>query len=134
MATILAHIKIRAGKEARFEELAEELYASSHGVEKKLLRYEYWRGQEPGRYYTLLAFEDYHGFLEHESSPHHLDATPELRRIIEEIKLEFLDPVPNASPLPSTVVQGAPPNASEVVANYAKRIPVTIASWWPTRA
>jgi len=63
MATILAHITIRAGNEAEFETIARELYSASHDGEPGLRRYEYWRGQDPRTYYTLLAFDDHRSFI-----------------------------------------------------------------------
>lgn len=64
MAAILAHIRVKPGTEAAFEEAARARYRSTHAHEENLRHYEYWRGQEPGHYYTLLAFDDYNGFLE----------------------------------------------------------------------
>ena len=62
MATILAHIRVKAGAEARFEDLARELFRATHEQEPRVKRYEYWRGTEPGLYYSLLAFDDHLAF------------------------------------------------------------------------
>ena len=47
MTTILAHLRVKPGREARFEEIARELHRGTHAHERGVLRYEYWRGQEP---------------------------------------------------------------------------------------
>lgn len=102
MATIIAHITIRAGEEARFEAIARSLYHETHDTESRVLRYEYFRGAEPRTYYTLLAYPDEAAFLEHQTSGHHERAAPELGRIIESIRLEWVDPVRDAAPLEPT--------------------------------
>ena len=74
MATILAHITVQEGKEKEFEEVLHRLWRSTHEHEDHVLRYEYWRGAEKNQYYGLLSFNDYNGFLEHQtcSSNHNL--------------------------------------------------------------
>ena len=49
MATILAHIQVKPGMEARFEQIAADLYKGTHDHEKDVRRYEYWRGAEKGQ-------------------------------------------------------------------------------------
>lgn len=133
MATILAHIKVRSGSEARFEEIAAELYRSTHSTEANVLRYEYWRGQEPGRYYTLLAFTDYRSFLHHQTSPHHHTVAAELGEVIEDIELEWVDPMVSAAPLPPSIAQEISTDADDLTKAYAKRNPALIAPWWTAR-
>ena len=78
MATILAHIHVHEGKEAAFEALAAQLHRDTHRLETGVRRYEYWRGAERGLYYGLLAFDDFHAFLRHQTSEHHEAASPKL--------------------------------------------------------
>lgn len=130
MATILAHIAIKSGTAAAFEAVARDMYAASHGRERALIRYEYWRGEAPDRYYCMLAFEDYRGFLDHQASPHHEAAAAPLMEMISELRLEWLDPVPGASALPLTAGQTIAGDASETVRNYAAMFPAVIAPWW----
>ena len=130
MATILAHITIRPGKEEDFESIARELYAASHGNEPGLRYYEYWRGQAERSYYTLLAFDDHRAFIEHQTSDHHESASPRLGKLIEAINLEFVDPVTGASPLPQTEHQSAPDDADALTRTYTDRYAAQIAEWW----
>lgn len=130
MATILAHIRVKTGSEQAFERTVRELFERSHGTEPTLRRYEYWRAQEPGQYYCLLAFDDYCAFLNHQSSPHHESTTPELMGQIASLRLEWLDPVQGASPLPPTASQALPHDAAELVRRYAGMFPVDMAAWW----
>jgi len=135
MATLLVHIRVRPGGEARFEELARRLYADSHANERDVRRYEYWRGAEPGTYYTLESFDEYGGFLTHQTSPHHEQAGPELREVIEEIRLEWVDPLGAASPLTPTDMSELPAGASDLERDYHQRYAATVQSWWlPLRA
>lgn len=130
MATILAHLKVKPGAEAQFEDIARTLYHDTHTHETGVLRYEYWRGSEPGTYYTLLSFVDFPTFIVHQTSDHHETASPQLGQVLAGIRLEWLDPVPDASPLPPTRSGEVPGDASELSRTYAQRYAAQIASWW----
>ncbi len=130
MATILAHITVRPGMEADFEEMARTLYERTHAEETGVQRYEYWRGAEPRTYYTLLSFDDHQSFIRHQTSDHHEAASPQLGRVIEGLRLEWVDPIGAASPLPATEMQPAPDDASELVNTYTDRFAAAIAGWW----
>jgi quinol monooxygenase YgiN len=130
LATILAHITIRAGEEARFEAIARELHQSTHAHETGVRAYGYWRGAEPRTYYTLLAFDDFRSFIVHQTSPHHETASPDLGKVIEGMKLEWVDPIQGASTLPPTAPQDMPADADELTTKYAQRFAAQIAQWW----
>lgn len=130
MATILAHLTARPGKEAEFEAIARELYRASHDGETGLRYYEYWRGEAERTYYALLAFDDHRAFIEHQTSDHHESASPRLGPVLEAIKLEFVDPVAGASPLPPTEHQDAPAGADELTARYTAQYAARVAAWW----
>ncbi|MFM7095678.1 MAG: putative quinol monooxygenase [Actinomycetota bacterium] len=130
MATLLAHITIKAGQEGRFEELARDMYAATHGHEKDVRRYEYWRGAEPRTYYCLESFADLDGFLDHQTSSHHDGFGPALRDVIESMRLEWVDPISGASPLVSTNDQSLQPGASESKREKYPRFSRIAAEWW----
>ena len=130
MATIIAHIRVKPGREAAFENTARAMFAASHGNETALRRYEYWRSQDESKYYCLLAFDDFLGFMAHQSSPHHEAAAAPLMDSISDLRLEWVDPVPGASPLPATHPQSVPADADALVRKYAEMIPVVVADWW----
>jgi quinol monooxygenase YgiN len=130
MATLLAHIRVRPGMEARFEQLATELFQATHANERAVRRYEYFRGTDPGSYYALLSFDDYHGFLEHQSSDHHERVGPLLGEVSESTRLEWIDPIQQASPLVPTDHQPLPEDASPVAAHYHERFGDITADWW----
>ncbi len=130
MATILAHLTIKPGSEERFEEIARELHDGTHELETKVLRYEYWRGDKPRTYYTLLSFDDHRAFIEHQVSDHHELASPLLGEVCESIRLEWVDPIQESSPLPPTNAQDAPADADELTATYAERYAARVADWW----
>lgn len=130
MATILAHLKVKAGREREFEEVSRDLYRASHSGEEGLLRYEYWRGSEPRTYYTLLSFVDFAAFIDHQTSDHHETASPRLGTILEGIRLEWVDPVDGAAPLPATNAQDLSQAADALTRLYAERFAARIAPWW----
>ncbi len=130
MATILAHIRVKAGAEARFEELARGLYPATHEQETRVQRYEYWRGAEPGLYYSLLAFDDHLAFLDHQTSDHHEAAAVGLADVIDDIRLEWVDPIVGASPLPPTEAQELPDDADNLTKRYYRFFFPQIADWW----
>lgn len=130
MATILAHIRIKPGDEARFEEIARELHAATHSSETGVRRYEYWRGSEPATYYTLLSFDDFQTFITHQTSPHHEAAAPDIGAVVESLRLEWVDPVAGASDLPPTEHQPAPAGADALAVDYTDRYAAQVADWW----
>lgn len=130
MATILAHLTIKPGCEERFEQIATELYDGTHNNETKVQRYEYWRGEAPRTYYTLLSFDDHQAFIEHQVSDHHEDASPQLGEVCEKIRLEWVDPIQSASSLPPTNAQGAPAGADELTLKYTDSYAARVAEWW----
>jgi quinol monooxygenase YgiN len=130
VATLLVHIRVRAGMEARFERVVAGLYRQTHERESAVRRYEYFRGADPATYYCLLSFDDYHGFLVHQSSDHHESAGPELRELTEEMRLEWIDPLQQASPLSPTDSQPLPADASPVAARYHERFDPIGEAWW----
>lgn len=130
MATLLAHITIKPGKEAEWEDICRRLHADSHGSEPGLRRYEYWRGAEPRTYYTLLAFDDHRSFIAHQTSDHHETESPKIGACVESLRLEFVDPVQGASDLPPTEHQSAPDGADELTTKYTDRFAAQVAEWW----
>lgn len=133
MATLLAHIRVRPGAEKRFEQIARELHDATHACEPDVRRYEYWRGAEPGTYYTLESFGDFAGFLAHEASPHHLGALPALREVLQDVRLQWVDPIVGASPFAPTDL--APPPDATDLETYSERYGAKAQDWWlPLRA
>jgi quinol monooxygenase YgiN len=134
MATLLAHIRVRPGAEKRFEQIARELHDATHACERGVRRYEYWRGAEPGTYYTLESFGDFAGFLAHEASPHHVAALPALREVLQDVRLEWLDPIVGASPLKPTHLPPRP-DAIDLAQAERERYGAKVQDWWlPLRA
>jgi len=134
MATLLAHIRVRPGAEKRFEQIARELHDATHACERDVRRYEYWRGAEPGTYYTLESFDGFAGFFEHEGSPHHEAALPALREVLQDIRLEWVDPIVGASPLKPTDMNPRP-DAVDLDEAERDRYGAKVQDWWrPLRA
>lgn len=130
MATLLAHITVHPGQEEKFEAVAAQLHATTHARESHVLRYEYFRGAAPGRYYSVLAFDDFLGFLEHQTSDHHEAASAALGELIADLELEWLDPVGGASELGPTDMQELPPGATELTAIYHRIFAAQVQDWW----
>lgn len=130
MATLLAHITIKQGQEERFENIARQMYDSTHAHERDVRRYEYWRGAEPRTYYCLESFPDLDAFLDHQTSPHHEKFGPDWPEVIESMRLEWIDPIANASPLVPTVDQSLSDDASELKKEKYPRFAKLTADWW----
>ena len=133
MATLLAHIRVKRGREAEFEAIAAELYRETHAEEPACLRYEYWRGAEPGFYYSLLSFEDFHAFLRHQVSDHHEKASPRIGDTCESVRLEWVDPLADASALPATEMQALPEGADGKTKRYHEIFAAVVQDWWAGR-
>ncbi len=130
MATVLVHIRVRAGAEREFERLSRSLYLQTHRDEPNVRRYEYWRGAEPGLYYALISYDDFDGFLAHQTSAHHEAASPELGKVIETLELEWVDPIAEASPLTPSDMSPLRDDASELAVRYHKRFAIEVKDWW----
>lgn len=130
MATMLAHITVKPGSEERWEEICRRMYAATHEEESAVRRYEYWRGQDPRTYYTLLSFDDHRSFIVHQTSDHHETESPNIGECLEAFRLEFVDPIGGASDLPSTDHQEAPDGSAELVEKYTERFRAQVADWW----
>jgi quinol monooxygenase YgiN len=132
VATLLAHIQVKPGHETAFEAIAAELYRETHLKEHGCLRYEYWRGAAPGFYYSLLSFEDFHGFLRHQTSDHHEEASPRIGDTCLSVKLEWVDPIGESSPLPPTRMQALPEGADDKTTLHHKVFAAIMQEWWPS--
>lgn len=130
MATLLAHITIKEGSEARFEELARAMWERTHADEDDVRRYEFWRGADPRTYYCLESFADLHGFLRHQTSAHHEGFGPDLRDVIESMRLEWVDPIEGASPLVPTNDQPLPADATDLMREKYPSFSRLAAAWW----
>ena len=130
MSTLLARIQVHSGKESLFEEVMAYMYQETHGRETDVLRYEYWRGQKPGRYYCLLSFRDNLSFWRHQASPHHEGQMARFQDCIADLELEVIDPVADASPLPPAAAAGDLSAEPHDVRLQAEQYPVELASWW----
>lgn len=130
MATILAHIHVVEGREADFEAVAKALHRATLERESAVRHYEYWRGAQPSLYYCLLAFDDFHAFLAHQTSDHHESASPKLGELIADMKLEWVDPVSGASRLPPTDMQALRAGADDLTRRYHEIFAAKIQDWW----
>ncbi len=130
MATLLAHITVREGAEAEFEDVARRLYESTHTTETGVRHYEYWRGATERTYYTLLSFDDHRTFIAHQTSAHHEEASPVIGRLVENLRLEWVDPIEGASALAATAMQSAPDGADALTQEYTERFAAVVADWW----
>ena len=129
MASLIAQVTVHEGTEERFEEVIGELQRSTHSAEPNVIHYEWFRGQQPGSYYTYLSYPDHRTFIEHQVSDHHEGAAAQFRDLIATIRLEWVDPI-GASTLAPTETQPAPAGADELTRKYADRFAATVADWW----
>lgn len=134
MTTILAHVLVKDGKEADFEELGTMLYAETLAHEPRCRRYEYWRGNAPRTYYVLLSFDDFDGFMTHQVADYHDTAGAALGECFEAFRLEYVDPIQGASPLaPGQTSSPAPEGASDLWKTYVENHSEPQPEWWSTR-
>jgi quinol monooxygenase YgiN len=130
MSSLLAKIQIHPGKESQFEDVMAYMYRQTHDTEEGVLRYEYWRGREPGFYYCLLSFRDAVTFWRHQASDHHEGEMQRFAECIAALDLETIDPVQQASPLPATCAGELSTAEPDVVREQAELYPIELAAWW----
>lgn len=132
MTTLLAHIRIKPGKEDKWEAIIEDMVTQTFATEEGVARYEYWKGQDTNSYYCLLSFKDKHAFYEHQMSDHH--EAHDFGDVLESIKLEYVDPVEGAGGgLTRTVDTPLPAGASATQQTAQERFPLDIPAWWSGR-
>ena len=81
--------------------------------------------------YSLLAFQDFHAFLRHQVSEHHEAASPRIGDTCETVRLEWVDPLAQASELPPTEMQALPDGADEKAKLYHQVFAAVVQEWWP---
>ena len=129
MATLLAHIQIQPGKEDKWEAIMRDMVHHTFGTEEGVIRYEYWKGQEPLSYYCLLSFKDKWAFYHHQMSDHH--EGHDFADVLADIKLEYVDPVLGAGGgLAPTQDPPLPAEASVAMRTAQARFPLSIPAWW----
>jgi quinol monooxygenase YgiN len=128
MATLLCHIEINPGKELEFEAVMKEMYARTHAEEPNCVRYEYFRGAQPNKYYCFLSFTERLSFLEHQVSDYHEGF--DFAAIINSLEMEWIDPVADASPLIPTESGELPDTASDAINTAAEIYAINVQSWW----
>ena len=132
MTTLLAHIRIKPGQEPAWEAIMADMVAQTFATEPGVLRYEYWKGQEPNLYYCLLSFDDKWAFYAHQMSDHH--EGHEFAGVLAGIELEDLDPVQGAGGnLPATLDPPLTNTSSEAMRTAQARFPLAIPAWWSGR-
>ena len=126
MTTLLAHIRIKPGKEAKWEAIMHDMVAQTFATESGVARYEYWKGQEENFYYCLLSFADKWAFYRHQMSEHH--EGHDFADVLAGIRLEYVDPVRGAGGrLASTEDPPLPPDASAAQKTAQERFPLRTA-------
>ena len=132
MTTLLAHIRIKPGKEAKWEAIIADMVAQTAATETGVQRYEYWKGQEANLYYCLLSFDDKWAFYRHQMSEHH--EGHDFGDVLAGIELEYLDPVKGSGGgLPATLDAPLPDAADEAMRTAQGRFPLSIPAWWSGR-
>ena len=128
MATLLCHIEINPGRELEFEAVMKEMYRRTHAEEPNCVRYEYYRGAQPGKYYSLLSFTDSAAFWVHQVSDYHEGF--DFAGMIKSLDMEWVDPVKEASPLQETASTDPLDSANDVIKTAAQTYPIEVQSWW----
>lgn len=132
MTTLLAHIRIKAGKEAKWEAIIADMVAQTAATETGVRRYEYWKAQAENTYYCLLSFDDKWAFYRHQMSEHH--EGHDFGDVLAGIELEYLDPVKGSGGgLPATLDTPLPDDADEAMRTAQERFPLAIPAWWSGR-
>lgn len=129
MSTLLAHVKIKQGLENHWESIAKRVFAATHENEDGCVRYEYWRGSSERSYYVLLSFNSFDDFMRHQVADYHHNA--DFRNCFEDFKLEWVDPIENASPLKQSETSGeVSAGKSDLWNQYVINHTANTPEWW----
>ena len=131
MTSLLAHIKIKPGKEEKWEAIMADMVEQTFTHETGVRRYEYWKGQEENAYYCLLSFDDKAAFYRHQMSDHH--EGHDFGDVLAGIRLEYLDPVQGAGGGLAPTVDAPVDTGDAAMATAQERFPLDIPAWWEAR-
>lgn len=113
MATLLAYIRVKPSALSNWEAAISGLVDRTFAEEHEVIRYEYWKGQQPNTYYALVSFTNAAALTAHQQAQYYKAFS--IDTFIEAVEIEYVDPVHTASPLPQT------------------KPPASIAPWWAER-
>lgn len=131
MPTLLTHIRVKPEAIPRWEEILRVLVRRTHAEEPSVLRYEYWRGEEAGRYYALLSYPTSAAFYAHQGSDYHDDYMDDFATMFADMRMEWIDPVTDGgSGLPATADDPLPADTPEKIRDQLALYPILIAQWW----
>jgi len=132
MTTLLAHMRVRPGREEDWEALMRFMTLETFRKEGGVIRYEFWRGEAERTYYGLLAFKDKQAYYEHQVSETFRQADFSL--LLEELRVEYVGPVEGAGGgLPPTRDPPLPEDADESLREVQELYPIRIPDWWEGR-
>ena len=108
------------------------LYRATHEREADVRRYEYWRAPSPLRTTWVESFDDLAGFVAHQNvSEHHEAGAVLFGEVIEDIRLEWVDLLPTASPLVATATWPPRPYVTELERScYERFAGRPTRTWW----
>ena len=69
-------------------------------------------------------------FLKHQISEHHEKAGAQYDGVIEDINLEWLDPIDDAAPVGITEMQSIPEGSSDLAKEYGVSHAAEVQEWW----
>ncbi|MFS0737486.1 antibiotic biosynthesis monooxygenase family protein [Sphingomonas sp. 1P06PA] len=131
MPTLLTHIEVKPDAIARWEEILQLMVQHTHGDEPDMLRYEYWRGEERGKYYALLAYPTAAAFYAHQGSDYHDEFLDDFTDMFAAMRMEWVDPVTGGgSGLPPTENDPLPADTPQKIRDQLAIYPILVADWW----
>ncbi|MFA7440215.1 MAG: antibiotic biosynthesis monooxygenase [Sphingomonadaceae bacterium] len=71
MSTLLSIQTVAEGREEEYLKIQREVWSQTHAKEPGIVRYEHYRGEKPGQFYSLLVFRDFGAFLDHQVADYH---------------------------------------------------------------
>ena len=81
MLTIVVNIQVKPGREAEFEAVATELFATARKAEPGAVFYHAFRAETPGLYVMIECFEDEKALQLHRETAHFQKARPKLAEL-----------------------------------------------------
>lgn len=131
MPTLLTHILVKPEAIGRWETILRDLVCRTHAEEPAVIRYEYWRGADAGRYYALLSYPAAVDFYAHQASDYHDAYMADFEAMFADVRIEWIDPVADGgSGLPGTRNDPLPDGTPTKIADQRALYPILVAQWW----
>ena len=127
MITLMTRQKVNPGRVDDYIAIQQKLWKLTHDNEPNMVRYEHFRAEEPNVFISLLSFNSYKDFLDHQVVDYHHEV--DWDGVFEDISLQWVEPLQGANTLEPTDLS-LPDDLDEARKFYVSMMKTERPEWW----